>query len=143
MRFLGLLALLASPLAAQRMAVVHMPESFYGKEGTFWLPRNSIMGIVLPSSDTVWIGNVPADSVQHNREPCISTTRFRVAQDSVSVDFHSRTLGKGVETPNFRLPLHDGSVLVVNEIYRRYVYCGQFAGYLVVFLQINPAGLPQ
>lgn len=143
MRMLLLALCLAGPVAAQQIRVVDLPPNVLNREAYVFLPRNSAMGLVLPTGDTLWVGNVVDTlDVPGERFPpecdslvaAVSTSRLKVAvNQKILAEMPIRERGRGALTPSFQLALPNGARLIVREVYRRKSACGVVDGTLVVW----------
>ena len=146
MRTLLLALCLAGPAAAQRVNGFTLTPAAYDKEAYILLPRSSAMMVLLPSGDTLWIGNIPdtlnvpaarwlpdCDTVTS----AVLVSRLKVAVNStILVEYPIRERGAVTLTPNFRVALPGGDAFVVREVYRRKTTCGFGDGLLMVWAVI-------
>lgn len=136
----------AKPQGAN-IQVVRFNPAGYGSEAFVVLPRQSAMAILLPSGDTLWIGNVVVDTLKAKGEVyapdcaeprgAVIVSRLKVAiNQRIVTEMLLRERGQVALTPNFRVGLPAGDALLVREVYRRKSRCGMTDGLLVVFLVI-------
>ena len=136
-RTLLLAAALAAPAAGAQLGTVHLRPEAYGTGAVASLPRESILRILTPAGDTIYLGNVP-DSL---KKDCVPHTRLRVLVNSGPVtDYIAREPGRGALTPGFRIPTPSGETLVIEEIYRRKITCDPGDGFLVLWLSLLGPG---
>ena len=140
-----LLAVAFCPRAAhpQQIQSVTLTPAAYGKEAYLLLPRSTALMVLLPSGDTLWIGNIPDTlNVPAGRwlpdcdtvTSAVLVSRLKVGVNAkLLVEYPIRERGAVTLTPNFSVPLPGGERFVVREVYRRKTTCGFGDGLLLVW----------
>ena len=124
------------------VGVWSVPWEAYGRTAQLWLTPPGIIALALASGDTLYMGAFAEDTVVP-LDSCMGSVLFRVrapGDSGVTVDYVARERGRGALTPSFTLRLRDGSLFVVEEVYRRKAACRWGDGSLVLWIRLDPPG---